>query len=234
MNILEKVMYDITVASDEKIRIASQHFFKNGIQCHGVKSTDVRETAKKFYREIKNFKKEEIFDLCEELWRTNYQEESCIACEWAYRIARQYEKSDFKILDHWVKNYVNNWAKCDILCNHTVGTFIEMYPECIGELEKWATSDNRWVRRASCVTLIIPAKHGLFLDEIFKLAKMVLTDEDDMVQKGYGWMLKAASEAHLQEVYDFVVSNKASMPRTAYRYAIEKMPADMKKEAMKK
>ncbi len=55
-----------------------------------------------------------------------------------------------------------------------------------------------------------------------------------MVQKGYGWMLKVASEAHQKQVFDYVMENKDTMPRTALRYAIEKMPADMKKEAMKK
>ncbi|MDD3860751.1 MAG: DNA alkylation repair protein [Bacteroidales bacterium] len=55
-----------------------------------------------------------------------------------------------------------------------------------------------------------------------------------MVQKGYGWMLKSASQFYQSEVYEYVIKNKATMPRTALRYAIEKMPADLKKEAMKK
>jgi 3-methyladenine DNA glycosylase AlkD len=55
-----------------------------------------------------------------------------------------------------------------------------------------------------------------------------------MVQKGYGWMLKAASQSHQKEVFDYVMKYKAIMPRTALRYAIEKMPAQLKAEAMKK
>jgi len=46
-------------------------------------------------------------------------------------------------------------------------------------------------------------------------------------------MLKAASEAHQKEVFDYVVSKKNVMPRTAYRYALEKMPAGLRAEAMK-
>jgi 3-methyladenine DNA glycosylase AlkD len=62
----------------------------------------------------------------------------------------------------------------------------------------------------------------------------MLTDSDDMVQKGYGWMLKAASEKNQKPVFDFVVSNKKRMPRTALRYAIEKMPEELRKKAMEK
>lgn len=96
----------------------------------------------------------------------------------------------------------------------------------------WGRSQNRWKRRASAVSLIIPARKGKFLKEIFALADILLLDGDDLVQKGYGWMLKAASEAHQKEVFDYVISNKTTMPRTALRYAIEKMPKELKDEAM--
>jgi 3-methyladenine DNA glycosylase AlkD len=54
------------------------------------------------------------------------------------------------------------------------------------------------------------------------------------VQKGYGWMLKAASESHQQEVFDYVMKNKFNMPRTALRYAIEKMLKNLMIIAMEK
>jgi 3-methyladenine DNA glycosylase AlkD len=101
-------------------------------------------------------------------------------------------------------------------------------------LKKWAKSENRWVKRASSVTLIIPARKGLFLNDIFEIANTLLTDTDDMVQKGYGWMLKAASQAYEKEVFDFIMNNKKAMPRTALRYAIEKMSPELKSKAMEK
>lgn len=97
-----------------------------------------------------------------------------------------------------------------------------------------ARSDNRWTRRASAVSLIIPARKGKFLNEIFEIADILLQDKDDLVQKGYGWMLKAASESNQEAVFEYVIRNKAAMPRTALRYAIEKMPGDLKSKAMAK
>ena len=90
------------------------------------------------------------------------------------------------------------------------------------------------VKRAAAVTLIIPARKGLFLDQIFKIADILLLDPDDLVQKGYGWMLKAASQAHQEEVFNYVMQKKAIMPRTSLRYAIEKMPGEMRKRAMER
>ena len=57
---------------------------------------------------------------------------------------------------------------------------------------------------------------------------------DDMGLEGYRWMLKAASEAHCRGIFDFVIAHSSIMPRTSYRYAIEKMPKEMRVEAMKR
>ena len=172
--------------------------------------------------------------MCTELWRSGYMEESFVACDWAYSVHKLYEPEDFKVFENWVYKYVGNWASCDTLCNHAVGAFIELYPEYLKSLKIWAGSKNRWTRRASAVSLIIPARRGKFLKDIFEIADILLLDSDDMVQKGYGWMLKAASQAHQREVFSYVMKNKTAMPRTALRYAIEKMPENLKAMAMQK
>ena len=219
---------------DEKTRDGAQRFFKEEAKFHGVKSALVRKIAAKYFREIKSRDKKEIFGLCENLLETNYGEEAFIAFEWTYSLRRKYEQEDFQIFEKWVSKYVDNWAKCDTLCNHTLGTFIEMYPEYIKNLKVWAQAENRWLRRASAVTLILPARKGDFLKEVLEISDILLKDKDDMVQKGYGWMLKEASKKHQAEIFDYVMSKKAEMPRTALRYAIEKMPADLRRKAMER
>ncbi len=232
--IIEQIRQELKDNVDEKTQRTAQNFFKEELKAYGVKIPTVNKISKTFFKEIKDKSKADIFGLCEKLWQSGNFEESIIACNWSYALCKQYEPVDFKIFERWVQNYVNNWASCDTLCNHTIGDFVEMYPEFISCLKEWAKSDNRWTRRAAAVTLIIPARKGLFLNDIFQIATTLLHDKDDLVQKGYGWMLKAASEAHQKEVFDFVIKHKAIMPRTALRYAIEKMPLEMKVEAMKK
>lgn len=235
-SILDEIRQTLYDNIDPKALVSSDRFHKPGEapKVHGVKMSNVDKIAKEGLKEIKHLPKQDIFNLCEELWQSGYFEESVVACIWAESLHKQYEPADFKIFEHWVCNYLTNWADCDTLCNHTVGTFVMMYPEYIERLKTWALSPKRFVRRAAAVTLIIPARKGMFRKDIFQIADILLTDSDDLVQKGYGWMLKAASEASADDVFEYVMSKKRVMPRTALRYAIEKMPADMKKEAMKK
>jgi 3-methyladenine DNA glycosylase AlkD len=220
--------------ADEKVKESGLRFFREEVKLYGIKSAIVVKIGKDHYTYLKEKSKTEILSLCEELWKSGIMEESFIACNWSYYLHKNYEISDFEIFDRWVNNYVSNWASCDTLCNHSVGTLVEMYPSLITRLKKWAKSDNRWVKRASSVSLIVPARKGKFLDDIFEIADILHSDSDDMVQKGYGWMLKAASQAHQGKVFDYVMSKKATMPRTSLRYAIEKMPPELKAKAMAK
>ena len=144
------------------------------------------------------------------------------------------DPSDLATFKVWIEQYIDNWAKCDGFCNHTVGDLIKKYPESLNEVKSWAKSENRWLKRASAVSLIVPAKKGCFLQEAFEICGVLLADGDDMVQKGYGWLLKEESRKHQKEVFDYVVKNKQVMPRTALRYAIELMPKELKTLAMKK
>ncbi len=220
--------------ADAKTKGSFQSFFKENVTAYGVKTAIVTKIARKHFQEVKPLGKREIFALCEELLKSDYTEEAFIAFEWAYWLRDEYEPSDFIVFERWLNKYVNNWAKCDSLCNHAIGSFVEKYPQYIGNLKNWTRSENRWLKRASAVTLIIPAKQGEFLKDIFEIADSLLQDKDDLVQKGYGWMLKEASRMHQKEVYDYVLRNSKLMPRTALRYAIEKMPEDLRRLAMGK
>jgi 3-methyladenine DNA glycosylase AlkD len=233
-NLLAQVRHELAESLDEKTQQSGPKFFKEEVKLYGVKAAAVGVIGKKHFAFIKDKEKSEIFDLCEELWRSGYMEESWIACNWSHAVRKQYEEKDLEVLSHWLESYVSNWASCDTLCNHTIGTYMEMYPHKVSELKKWARSENRWVKRGSAVTLIVPARKGKFLSEIFEIAEILLLDKDDLVQKGYGWMLKAASESHQVPVFEFVIKHKAVMPRTALRYAIEKMPKELRAEAMKR
>lgn len=233
-SILTRIRQDLALKADEHTKSTANHFFKEKITCYGVKSALVGKIAKEYFNEIKNEDKKEIFGICEELYLSDYCEEAYIAAEWAYMLRNKYSEEDFFTFEHWIEKYINNWAKCDTLCNHAVGSFIEKFPAYNANLKTWTASENRWMRRASAVTLVLPARKGNFLEDVFEISDLLLTDKDDLVQKGYGWMLKEASKSHQQEVFEYIMKNKKNMPRTALRYAIEKFPEELRKKAMEK
>ena len=232
--IIELVREDLKASADEKTRQSFQRFFKENVTYYGVKTPVVGKIAKKHWSTVKQLSKPEIFKLCEELYGSGYTEEAFVVSFWLPNLLDQLEPSDLAVFKVWIERYIDNWAKCDGFCNHTVGGLLEKFPDAVGVVKSWASSENRWLKRAAAVSFIVPAKKGLFLRDAFEICDVLLLDEDDMVQKGYGWLLKEESRKHQREVLEYVVRNRKKMPRRALRYAVELMPKELKAEAMKR
>ncbi len=230
--ILFLIRKELKQKSDPRIKKQAQRFFKEKIKTYGVKTPAVREISRKYFREVKNLAKKRIFSLCEKLLKSGYNEEIAIALDWVYRIKKQLTKSDFPVFERWFKKYIGNWGTCDDFSTHALGYFLFQYPEFLKKTEVWARLKNRWLRRASAVSLIYSLRRGRALENAFWVADILLEDEDDLVRKGYGWMLKEASNIYSQEVFEYVMRNKDKMPRVALRYAVEKMPNEMREQAM--
>lgn len=240
--IVKNIRQNLENKADPKFQKGAFRFFKEEVKILGVRSPEVKRMATKFWLEIENQPKTAIFDLCEELWKTGFLEETMIAINWTERLMRKFDKANFERFESWIKKYVTNWAACDVFCTHSVGYLVDQYPELIRRLKTWTKSKNRWFRRAAAVTMIYPFhkmrkqkfRDRRWLKETFAIADLLFANQDDLVQKGYGWLLKVASNLYPKEVFDFVMARKDKMPRTALRYAIEKLPLEQRKLAMKK
>ena len=232
--ILSELDHDLkTLASDPGNVKDYSRFIKGTNKLITLTTPVVRNVSADYFQKIKDLKKEEVWEICDELLKTRNKSSMHIAFDWAFRMKKQYQKEDFELFQNWIENYVTDWSGCDDLCTRALGFHLWKFPENKGQLYWWADSPNIWLRRAAAVSLIYSARKKPNLGVVFDIADRLLTDEDDLVQKGYGWLLKVTSKIHEQEVFNFVIKHKEKMPRTALRYAIEKMPQNMREEAMK-
>lgn len=223
---------DLLTMVDEDYKEGMKSYFKGAIENYGVRTGKVRKLASRYFKKIKDKSKSEIFEICEKLLDTDISENRTIAFQWVHKIVDRYEAEDFTRFEKWVEKYVNNWGACDDLCTHALGELVCRYPSLVSNLKEWTKSENMWFRRASAVTMIYSLRKGSGLNDALEIADLLFSDEEDLVQKGYGWMLKEASNKHPRDVFDYVMGNKETMPRTALRYAIEKLPPKWRKKAM--
>jgi len=199
-----------------------------------VHTPNVRKIAAKYATLLKKEPLPEIWHLSEQLLQSGYMENATIALALVYARKKEWTVNDFNTLAHWLNTYVSNWAICDDLCNHAMGYCIDSYPEILPTIHSWTQSNNRWMRRAAAVSFILPARRGKNLTDVLHIAKKLLNDPDDLVQKGCGWMLREAAKCHELEIVTYLATHKSTMPRTMLRYAIERMPTDVKKKLMNK
>lgn len=227
MSLISQIKEELIKNTDPEYRNGERRFFKEKIKNFGVRLPQRRKIAVKFWPEVKKLNKTRLFKLADKMFQERYNEYATIAASWIWRKRTEFQEEDFKIFTKWVDKYFDNWAKIDDFCTHSLGYLVNQYPELVKKLLDWTNSKNRWVKRAAAVSLIYPfGQRKKYLPMIFKVAGKLLIDKDDMVQKGYGWMLKEASKYNQKEVFAFVMKHKNKMPRTALRYAIEKLRRD--------
>jgi 3-methyladenine DNA glycosylase AlkD len=233
-DIIKVLFAEIKAADKPANRVNYQQFFKEKLEHPvGLRTSVLRGISSRGFKRVKPLGRDAILDLCDALLASGKRYTRFFAFEWAGKLEPDFEKEDFARFERWLRDHADNWADCDSICCGVVGPLIARFPELSSKRAKWAASRSLWLRRAAAVSLIVPARRGLLLDDVLKTARALLTDGEDLVQKGYGWMLKEAGDRFFPEVHGFVITHKHKMPRTALRYAIEKWPAADRKEAMR-
>ena len=126
--------------------------------------------------------------------------------------------------------YVNNWDLVDVTCAHVIGKHLLNKDRSI--LYTWAKSNDLWTKRIAIVsTHCFIRKNDL--QETFKIAKILLNDEHDLIHKAVGWMLREAGKRDLEKEEIFLKKYYNIMPRTMLRYAIERFPESKRQKYLK-
>jgi 3-methyladenine DNA glycosylase AlkD len=117
---------------------------------------------------------------------------------------------------------VNDWDLVDLASYHVVGRYLADKPR--KPLYKLAKSKDQWERR----TAIVSTAHFIRQKDVtdtFKLAEILVHDEQEPVQKGVGWMLRFAGDVDREQLIQFLDKHSETMPRIMLRNAIEKLAA---------
>jgi 3-methyladenine DNA glycosylase AlkD len=119
-------------------------------------------------------------------------------------------------------NHSANWATTDAICGLLIGPLVATRPELAPTISKWAAHRNMWVRRAAIVGLIPLARRGGELDILYRTARTLHADDEDLIQKATGWALREAGKSDMDRLERYLRENGARIPRTTVRYAIER------------
>lgn len=232
-NLLPLIRARLLEQVDIPYRDGCRAFFKETINPLGVRAAQVNRLAAEVARLVRDWDTPHVWKLCRALWATGVMEEGSLACKLAARPERHLGREDFPELEDWLGRHVSNWAHCDDLCTHAIGSLLLHYKEVRPRTEAWTASPNRWLRRGAAVAFIPLAKAGE-LRSILARADALLPDSDDLVRKGLGWLLKEAGRRQPGPIRDYLLSRREQMARVALRIAVEKLPETTRREIMGK
>jgi len=146
-------------------------------------------------------------------------------------LVAQYEQGSATVFGFYLKHtkFINNWDLVDASAPYIVGAHLLTRPRKI--LYRLAKSRSLWERRIAIVSTMMFIRAGE-IEDTFAIAKLLLVDEHDLIHKAVGWMLREAGKQSAPALVKFLKENYAQMPRTALRYAIERFPAERRKQML--
>ncbi|MGH2538626.1 MAG: DNA alkylation repair protein [Candidatus Promineifilaceae bacterium] len=113
---------------------------------------------------------------------------------------------------------INNWDLVDVSAPYVVGGYLFDKPR--DSLYRLARSEKLWERRTAIIATGYFIRAGDVADT-FAIAEMLLNDDQDLIHKAAGWMLREAGRKDRPRLLSFLDQHAATMPRTLLRYAIE-------------
>jgi 3-methyladenine DNA glycosylase AlkD len=116
---------------------------------------------------------------------------------------------------------VSSWADHDALAYYLLGKLIAAEPKRVSRVFHWAKSKDRWHRRAAAVSLIPGAGAKQLVPETKRVTEQLLADQDDMVQKGLGWLLRVAAKSNPNDTVPLLMSIRERAPRLVLRTGCE-------------
>jgi len=207
-------------------------FFKEEIRSHGWRTADLRRAIRSYRKEIL---REHDFDflvrVADQLFSGPVLEEKVAGIFLIENLTEKCGDDEFKLFESWLDR-ISSWADHDGLVHYLISPMVAAKPARAKSVFAWAKSPNRWHRRAACVALIRGARARMFFPEVVKLSDSLLTDQDDMVKKGLGWLLRETAKFDAKRTVPYLMKIRERAPRLVLRTACETLPPGVKKRVL--
>ena len=210
-----------------------QHFFKEEIKSRGWYTAELRKFAVRFRRSIVRERGMDfLVQVADQLFSGQILEEKVMAVFLLEKQTQELGDNEFQLFASWLDR-VSSWADHDALAHYLLAPMVAANPARCRQVFLWAKSPNRWRRRAACVALIRGTRERRFFGQICRLSNQLLHDEDDMVQKGLGWLLRETAKADPKRTVPHLVKIRKNAPKLVLRTACEALPVAARKQVLK-
>lgn len=147
--------------------------------------------------------------------------------DWQARSKKITEDQRKQLFELYLRRHdrINNWDIVDRSAPWVVGRYLIDKPRDV--LYDLAKSQNIWERRTAIVTTGFFIKQGEIKDT-FEIAKLLIKDQEDLIHKASGWMLRAAGDVDETQLLAFLEKYAHDMPHVQLRYAMEHLTKEQK------
>lgn len=211
---------------------STQRFFAEPIPSYGWKTAALRRFARRSQREI--FAEgglQLLLQVADRLFSGTATEEKYLAVLLLENRTRDFGDAEFHRFERWLPR-ITNWAEHDALVHSLIGPLLAADRRRVARAFLWARSRNPWHRRAAAVSLIRATRRRLCFREITRLSGLLLSDRNEMVQKGLGWLLRETAKNDRPRTVPYLMKVRSRAPRLVLRTACETLPSATRKRIL--
>lgn len=197
-------------------------------------SANMRELSRQIYLAHRDrWTIDDALEFADRLMPDRYLEVKAVGLELLARYHKDFRPKVLVQCKRWLsRNCSSNWATTDEMCGVVIGPLLVRHPALIREMRTWSRHKNMWVRRASIVGLLHPMRRGHAVELVYEIAKRLHPDREDLIHKAVGWGLREAGKVDSARLERYLRSNVRGIPRTTFRYAIERFEPSKRKQLL--
>ncbi|MEN8781521.1 MAG: DNA alkylation repair protein [Desulfobacterales bacterium] len=208
---------------DPDIAAHSRRFFKTGKGEYGEGDRFLGIRVPVLRRKAKEFKNSPLPEILRVLTSTFHEERLLALFMLVNKFSKGLPHERKEIYELYLKNtkYINNWDLVDSSAGYIVGAYLADKDK--QPIYRMAGSISLWERRIAIMSTFPMIRANDFTTTL-NVSQVLLKDEEDLIHKAVGWMLREIGKRNLSVEEDFLKKHYKGMPRTMLHYAIEKFP----------
>ena len=233
--VVSLVRQKLAKLGNNEIKITQECYFHNVIVFHGLKSPSLDTLYKEVTPHILELSTQQRLELARTLLRSPYAEEKGFSARILHTCRKGLGVEFLEQFEPEFRAYVFDWGTADTLSGKVFRHLIEQGDKtATRHIVSWRNDSSLWMQRMAAVSFVWLARHGNVTTEVLRVCRSTIKNPERFIQLGTGWVLRELWLAEPERVEAFISKNYRSFSREGLRYAIEKMPKELRKQFLER
>ncbi|MFQ5599489.1 MAG: DNA alkylation repair protein [Candidatus Krumholzibacteriia bacterium] len=214
-----------------------QRYFKEPVDYFGLDNETARDIKRELLERVRgSWTIKDAVRFCKAMVEDAHMEARGIGYQVVAHFVSEAPPELLADVKRWLERSCGNWGLVDNLAPSVLAPLLELHPDLIPEVVSWTNSPSQWVRRGATVAFVplVRKTNGQkrYLSTAYRIASRLFDDEEDLMHKAVGWLLREAGKADTKRLERFLLENGPRIPRTSVRYAIERFAKAKRKRLL--
>jgi 3-methyladenine DNA glycosylase AlkD len=215
------------------VRAASEKaYLKSNLDFIGVPLPTMRQMVRAIKKQQTALDRTQLVRLVENLWRRQVFESRMLAVLLLEAFQSLLQPADITLLERLIRES-KTWAFVDELAIAITGPLLQRAPTLASTLDRWASDDDFWIRRAAMLALLLPLRRGAGdFPRFARYADAMLAEREFFIRKAIGWVLRETGKRQPDLVYRWLLPRCAVASGVSVREAVKYLSAKQRADLL--